>query len=132
MQTGSTTTPMVKWAQRQDKLFLTIDVVEVKNPQIDIIDGRVLKFKGTDSNHTYALEIELYDEVIKEESKFSLDSRNIFLNIKKKTRGPHWPRLTKSSGKLNWLQVDWRYYVDEDEEDEESKGPMFGNEHSKF
>jgi cytosolic prostaglandin-E synthase len=86
---------------------------------------------GTDETHKYAFELELYDEVVKEESKFSLDSRNIFLNIKKKTKGPYWPRLTKDSGKLNWVGIDWTYYIDEDEEDEETKGPNFGMEQSK-
>jgi prostaglandin-E synthase len=123
-------TPNVKWAQRKDKLFVTIDAVEVKNPEIDIVDGKTLKFKGSDSNHTYAFELELYDEVVKEESKFSLASRNIFLNIKKKTKGPYWPRLTKNSQKLNWLQVDWTHYIDEEDEEEDSKGPNFGNEMS--
>jgi prostaglandin-E synthase len=133
MQAGTktVTTPQIKWAQRKDKLFVTIDVVEVKNPQIDIVDGRLLKFQGSDSNHAYGFEIELYDEVLKEESKFSLDSRNIFLNIKKKTKSTYWPRLQKESGKLNWVGIDWKYYIDEDDEDEDSAGPNFGNEQSK-
>ncbi len=40
-----TTIPQIKWAQRKDKLFLTIDVVGVTNPVIDILDNKVLKFK---------------------------------------------------------------------------------------
>jgi cytosolic prostaglandin-E synthase len=128
---SNVTNPIIKWAQRKNKVFITIDVVEVKNPSIDLVDGKVLKFEGTDNNHKYAFEIELYDEVVKEESKFSLDSRNIFLNIQKKTSGPFWPRLTKESKKLNWVQIDWKHYVDEDEE-EESEAPKFGNEQSKI
>lgn len=131
MQSGGVTIPNIKWAQRKDRLFITVDVVEIKNPEIDIIDGKLLKFKGTDKNHTYAFELELYEEVDKEESKFSLDARNVFLNIKKKTKGPYWPRLMKNQQKLNWVQVDWRYYIDEDEEEEDTKGPNFGNEYSK-
>ena len=133
MQSGQTLIPSIKWAQRKDKVFITIDVVEVKNPMIDIVDGRVLKFQGSDKSHTYAFEVELYDEVDKEESKFALDTRNIFLNIKKKTKGAYWPRLTKATGKLNWVGVDWRYYIDEDDEDEETQqGPNMANEHSKL
>ena len=41
----ATTIPQVKWAQRKDKLFLTIDAVDVKNPEIDIKDNHILKFK---------------------------------------------------------------------------------------
>jgi hypothetical protein len=40
-----TTIPQTKWAQRKDKLFITIDVVDIKNPVIDIVDGRILKFQ---------------------------------------------------------------------------------------
>ena len=67
---------------------------------------------------------------MKEESKYNLASRNIFLNIKKKSKGPYWPRLTKSEQKLNWLSIDWQYFVDEDEEDEDTNMPRFGNEQS--
>jgi len=127
----ATTIPKIKWAQRKDKIFITIDVVELQNPQIDIIDGRILKFHGTDKSHNYAFEIEFYDEVVKEDSKFSLAARNIFLNIKKKTKTAFWPRLTKQSGKLPWVAVDFAHYIDEDEEEEDNKVPNFGNEQSK-
>jgi prostaglandin-E synthase len=131
-----TTAPHVKWAQRKDRLFLTIDAVNVKNPTIDIVDGKTLKFRynfinnhsGSTDEHKYAFEIELWDEVSKEESKYSFEGRNIFLNIKKKTKAPYWPRLTKQETKLNWLAPDWGYYVDEDEEDEDTNMPKFGNE----
>ena len=73
-----------------------------------------------DSMHqlSIAFEIEFNDEVVKEESKYTLDSRNIFLKIKKKTSGPYWPRLTKDNVKYQWIQVDWAYYTEEDEEGE--------------
>ena len=64
------------------------------------------------------LELEFYGEINKEESKFSNDGRNVVLNIKKKEKGPYWPRLLKTAGKHQWLNVDWTRYIDEDEEDE--------------
>ena len=67
MQSTNITIPKIKWAQRKDKLFITIDVVGVKTPQIDIVDGRTLKFQGTDETHKYAFELELFEEVVKEE-----------------------------------------------------------------
>jgi len=76
---------------------------------------------------SYFFELNLLHEVVKEESKFSLETRNIFLNIKKKEKGPYWGRLTKETGKLNYLQVDWGHYIDEDDEDEEGKDPKRGN-----
>ena len=116
--------PILKWAQRKNLLFVTINVVPVKPPTVDIIDGKKLKYTGTDTNN-FAFEIELYDEVVKEESKYTLDSRNAFLNIKKKTSGPHWPRLTKDTVKYQWIQFDWSRYVDEDEENESVPQPDF-------
>jgi prostaglandin-E synthase len=120
--------PQLKWAQRKDKVYITFDLIEVQDPQIDIIDGKVLKFSGSDNNHTYSLELELFEEISKEDSKYVFATRNIFLNLKKKEQGPYWPRLTKNTGKLNFLNVDWNLYIDEDDEDEASnKNPNFGN-----
>jgi len=119
--------PQLKWAQRKDKVYITFDLIEVQDPQIDIVDGKVLKFSGSDKNHTYSLELELFEEISKEDSKYVFATRNIFLNLKKKEKGPYWPRLTKNTGKLNFLNVDWNLYIDEDDEDEAPAHPNFGN-----
>lgn len=129
MNSTKTQIPKVKWAQRKDKLFITIDAVNVKDPKIDIVDNQTLKFTGKgEENVNFSFELEFYEPVNKEESKYTLESRNIFLNIKKQTKGPYWPRLTKKTDKLNYLSPDWQLYVDEDEEDEDSKAPKLGNE----
>ena len=95
MSDSKTKFPIIKWAQRKDKLFITIMVVHSKKPIVDLTDGKRIKYQGTDGNTNYAFDLELYDEIVKEESKYTLDSRNIFLNLKKKTSGPYWPRLNK-------------------------------------
>ena len=110
--------PMLKWAQRKDRLFVTINVVHSKKPIVDLTDGKRIKYQGTDGTVNYAFDIELYDEISKEESKYTLESRNIFLNLKKKTSGPYWPRLLKDEKKYHWIEVDWMYFTEEDEEDE--------------
>ena len=110
--------PMLKWAQRKDRLFVTINVVHSKKPIVDLTDGKRIKYQGTDGTVNYAFYIELYDEISKEESKYTLESRNIFLNLKKKTSGPYWPRLLKDEKKYHWIEVDWMYFTEEDEEDE--------------
>ncbi len=115
--------PILKWAQRKDKLFITINVVHSKKPTIEI-DGKKMKYQGTDGNINYSFEIELYDEIDKENSKYTLDARNIFLKLKKKKEGPYWPRLTSDKVKYHWIEIDWAYFVDEDEE-EEAKEPNF-------
>jgi len=115
--------PILKWAQRKDKLYVTINVVHSKKPTIEI-EGKKFKYQGTDGHINYEFNIELFDEIDKENSKYTLDSRNIFLVLKKKTEGPFWPRLTSDKVKYHWIEIDWSYFVDEDEE-EESKEPNF-------
>jgi hypothetical protein len=121
--------PQLKWAQRKDKVYITIDLIEIKDAKIDIVDEKTMKFSGSDKNHTYNLELELFDEISKEDSKYVFATRNIFLNLKKKTKGPYWPRLAKNAPKLNFLNVDWNLYIDEDDEEENNtqQQPNFGN-----
>ena len=115
--------PTLKWAQRKDKLYITINVVHSKKPIIEI-KGKKMKYEGTDGTKNYSFEIELYDEIDTENSKYTLDTRNIFLNLKKKKSGDYWPRLTFDKVKFHWIEIDWNYFVDEDEE-EEAKEPNF-------
>ena len=115
--------PILKWAQRKDKLFITINVVHTKKPTIEI-EGKKMKYQGTDGSINYSFDIELYDEIDKENSKYTLDARNIFLKLKKKKEGPYWPRLTSDKVKYHWIEVDWVYFTEEDEE-EEAKEPNF-------
>ena len=121
--TSKTQFPILKCAQRKDKLFITINVVHSKKPTIEI-DGKKMKYQGTDGNINYSFDIELYDEIDKENSKYTLDSRNIFLKLQKKKEGPYWPRLTSEKIKYHWIEIDWAYFVDEDEE-EDAKEPNF-------
>ena len=115
--------PTLKWAQRKDKLYITINVVHNKKPIIEIKDKK-MKYEGTDGTKNYSFEIELYDDIDKENSKYILDARNIFLNLKKKKEGDYWPRLTHDKVKYHWIEIDWNYFVDEDEE-EDAKEPNF-------
>lgn len=118
--------PTIKWAERKDKLYVTIELTDVKDPKIDITDDNVLKFNGTSDGKAYSLELPLFGEVNKEESKWTLDTRNIFLNIHKKTKGAHWNFINKDKKKYNHIKVDWQLYIDEDEEDEQANANMGG------
>ena len=37
--------PGVKWAQRKEQVFLTIELQDTENPQIDLTDEGVLTFR---------------------------------------------------------------------------------------
>ena len=123
MSTQKNQIPIIKWAQRKDRLFITINVVHSKKPILDLTDGKKLKYQGTDGTINYAFELEFYEEILKEGSKYTLDARNVFLNLQKKKPGPYWPRLIKDKKKYHWIEVDWLYFTEEDEENE-SKQPI--------
>ena len=65
--------PTLKWAQRKDKLYLTINVIHSKTPTIEI-KGKKMKYEGTDGTKNYSFDIELYDEIDTENSKYTLDT----------------------------------------------------------
>ncbi|GLI67201.1 hypothetical protein VaNZ11_011124, partial [Volvox africanus] len=127
--------PTVLWAQRSDKLYLTIDVQDVKDQSCDLEDEK-LTFKGkagTEQNE-YSLDLTFNAAVDSksEDSKISITPRNIFIIIKKKESG-HWPRLTKESGRhLTHIKCDWDKWVDEDEEDEKPEADFSGMDFSSF
>lgn len=91
--------PTVLWAQRKDKLFLTIDVQDAHKPTVKVTNDPEKKsghlaFKGAAASHatgpephSYELDLELFGEVDEEESKVSVGQRYITLVIAKKVRG---------------------------------------------
>ena len=121
---SSTQYPLIKWAQRKDRLFITINVVHSKKPIIEI-KGKKMKYEGTDGTKNYSFEIELYDEIDVDNSKYTLDTRNIFLKLKKKKEGDYWPRLLLDKKKYHWIEIDWNYFVDDEDDENEVKEPDF-------
>jgi prostaglandin-E synthase len=120
----------VKWAQREDVLYLTIAVTDLQSPSIDLTEDKlVFKGIGGTSNTEHHAEIEFYGKVSTEGNKQRINARNIFMVINKKESGPYWPRLTKDKIKYPWLKVDFDHWKDEDEsdaEDAEAANPMAG------
>lgn len=68
--------PKVQWAQRRDKLYVTIDLQDVEKPIIDIRNNAegnfgTVSFKGLGRSHAtgsekhdYSLDLELYKVVL--------------------------------------------------------------------
>lgn len=98
--------PTVLWGQRSDKLYLTVDLQDIKDQKIDLQPG-VLNFKataGTDQQ-PFELIIEFNGEVDPEASKIAVSARNAFMVLIKKEQG-HWPRLTKGKQDAH-IKCDW-------------------------
>eukprot|EP01123_Difflugia_compressa_P003160 TRINITY_DN14048_c0_g1_i1.p1 TRINITY_DN14048_c0_g1~~TRINITY_DN14048_c0_g1_i1.p1 ORF type:complete len:163 (+),score=45.92 TRINITY_DN14048_c0_g1_i1:77-565(+) len=107
--------PPTRWAQRKDVIYLQLDVADIKNENIQITEKNLtFKSSGGDQGKLYELDIEFFEDVTKEGSKFAVHGKSTELVIKKKTPA-FWPRLTKSKIKYPWLTIDWSKWVDEDD-----------------
>lgn len=114
--------PEVKWAQRSDKVFVTVELPDAKNPKVKIEPEGKFSFLATvgPENGSYELDMELFEKVNVEDSKISTGLRNVVCVLQKNEKG-WWKRLLKAEGKPPpYLKVDWDKWVDEDEENESS------------
>ncbi|KAF2073257.1 hypothetical protein CYY_005419 [Polysphondylium violaceum] len=118
--------PNVEWAERADHLYITIACIlkEDTKPEIKI-EATKFSFKGvSNENKNYEVEIELYKEIVVEESNFTTNSRYPKILLKKKESG-YWNFLVKNKAKLPYVKIDWNNWKDEDdvkETDEEPQG----------
>lgn len=108
--------PQVLWAQQSDRLFLTIDLQDSKDPQIKLnndsekkcgtvfFDGAAKSTATGPELHEYKLDLELFGEVDPDESKISRKDRSVVLVIAKKEQG-HWDRLLKTSARMPNIKV---------------------------
>lgn len=119
--------PEIVWAQRSERIFLTVELPDARNPKIKLEPEGKFVFSATAGadDHLFEIELELFDNVNVEASKINMGLRHIFCVIQKHEKG-WWKRLLKAEGKPPpYLKVDWNMWVDEDEEDAE--GSKFDN-----
>ncbi|CAH3127127.1 unnamed protein product, partial [Pocillopora meandrina] len=119
----STLSPSTKWAQRKDKIFLTIELADCQNPDI-VLKSDTLHFssKGGKDQKTYTLNLEFYGEVDPGKSKQNITARELSFSIAKKEEGPYWPKLLKDAKKPSFLHTDFNKWRDEDDSEEEDTG----------
>ncbi|KAF8398174.1 hypothetical protein HHK36_017100 [Tetracentron sinense] len=110
--------PTVKWAQRSDKVFLTVELPDAKDVKLKLEpEGRFI-FSAIKDSVPFEVDIELYDKVNVEESKVNIGVRSIMYVVKKAEK-KWWGRLAKMEGKPPvFLKVDWDKWVDEEDEEE--------------
>ncbi|XP_077245237.1 HSP20-like chaperones superfamily protein [Tasmannia lanceolata] len=110
--------PEVLWAQRSDKIYLTIALPDAKDVSVKSEPQGLFSFSGTGpQGKNFNLSLELYGAISPEGSKINVGLRNIFCSIQKEQKG-WWRRLMKSDGKpAPYIKVDWNKWCDEDEEE---------------
>lgn len=133
--TSTAKVPRVLWAQRSDIVYVTIEVVEPQDEQVELSQTS-LKYSALQGNtgEKYAVEIPFYAEIDAATSQQHKTDRCTTFTLKKvDTEQPYWPRLLKS-GKPHYVHTDFGRWKDEDEEDEAASplGGMGGMDFSQF
>lgn len=57
--------PNIKWAQRNDVVFLTVEIRDLKNEKIALTDTS-LTFEGESDDKKYHFTLEFFDEINKD------------------------------------------------------------------
>ena len=103
--TTSMRVPSVKWAQRRDRLLLTIEAPQGVSPTLSLQEGtdNTLVYSCTASSEdssSYALSLELFGYINASETRMQIQKSGAMLVViaMKLTAGPHWPRLLKAPG----------------------------------
>jgi len=107
--------PTVLWAQRDNVLYLTVEVEDMKIKEL-VVDGERFFISGSNEagDVDYEAELELYAAIKGSERRQVATQRHVELVIPKE-KVEWWPRLLKTPTKLPWLKVDFNKWLDEDD-----------------
>ena len=122
----ATTVPLVLWAQRKDRILVSIQLEDVSSEQI-FVDTTKLTFSGQSHGISYAIDLEFHSNIVPEESKQRKGGREFYFDLKKKEIGPFWPRLLKDKAKHANIKIDFNRWKDEDESDDDTSRFDNGN-----
>jgi len=113
--------PIVLWAQRKDKIFLTIEIEDSKDVEFKWEPSKLtFKGHGGPENTLFESSLEFNKEIDPEGIKRAANTRYPqFVIPKKANEQGFWPRLLKDSKKAPWVKVDFNRWKDEDESDDD-------------
>ncbi|XP_027934762.1 co-chaperone protein p23-2-like isoform X1 [Vigna unguiculata] len=122
--------PEVLWAQRSDKVYLTVALPDAKDVSVKCEPQGLFSFSASGiQDESYSFSLELYGSIEPEGCKTKSGLRNILCLIQKGEKG-WWKRLLKSEEKpAPYLKVDWNRWCDEDEE---SISDLVSDDDSRF
>jgi len=109
--------PVVLWAQRADRVFVSIQLDEVTEEKVSV-DQSTLSFSGKSKGLSYSLCLELNDSIKPDECKQRKGGREYFFELKK-VKCEKWPRLIKDTKRCQNIRCDFSRYQDSDDSDEE-------------
>lgn len=115
--------PIVRWAQNIAVISLKIELIECKNPKIDL-KPEYLNFEsigiGAKGENPYGFTIEFWKNVMAESVVHKVNGScvEIFLS---KEKAEWWPQLTKVAKSPHFLKVDFDKWRSESDDEEERK-----------
>jgi len=108
----------VKWAQRGELVYVNFQVQDIENPDVSVEKGKVTYRAVSKDKEKYETVLNLYGEVLPEESKWVNRDRGAEFVLIKAQPG-FWKRLLKEDTKYHWLSVDFNRWKDEDDSEDE-------------
>jgi len=122
----SSASPLVKWAQRRNALFLTIPLGTgegrglVRDEKVLFEKHGRLKVDFTATARTgggrekYELDLLLHGPINPKKSVWTLGVRGFDIVVEK-SKLAMWPRLTQTKAKLPHITIDWDRWQDDDD-----------------
>uniref|UniRef100_A0A6N2KQR0 CS domain-containing protein n=1 Tax=Salix viminalis TaxID=40686 RepID=A0A6N2KQR0_SALVM len=113
--------PEVLWAQKSDKVYLTIALPDAKDISVKCEGEGLFCFSAVGvQGESFDFSMELFGNIVPEGSKTKAGLRNIMCSIQKEEK-VWWKRLLKSEEKpAPYIKVDWNKWCDEDDEESAS------------
>jgi len=122
--TAKPNTAPIKWAQRDEFLYVTVTLQEVTDESIQFTE-QSMTFKGTSKGKYYESKIDFYQPIVPDESAYKIHPLGVEMIVKKAEKDKRndgkegfWPQLCKEKHQHGLdVTVDWNHYVDEDDID---------------
>ncbi|CCW68948.1 unnamed protein product [Phytomonas sp. Hart1] len=122
----------MKWAEREDRLYLTLQVTAARDVRVDF-EAKKITVSGTGLTAQTAepreirSELPLLKEIAPAESTYKVLGVAIQICAIKKEAG-YWNQVVDLPARQTktWLSVDWNLWKDENDAPEEDRGAGFG------
>uniref|UniRef100_A0A6V0I2Q4 CS domain-containing protein n=1 Tax=Zooxanthella nutricula TaxID=1333877 RepID=A0A6V0I2Q4_9DINO len=105
--------PVVKWGQKPDRVYLTIPLPEVEEPNVEFNENGV-RFSGQSRGQDYDIDLILLRGIVAENSTHVVNKWSVTMEMPKARSEPCWKRLLKTKETFTWLKKDHdRWYAQE-------------------
>uniref|UniRef100_V5HPA3 Very-long-chain (3R)-3-hydroxyacyl-CoA dehydratase n=1 Tax=Ixodes ricinus TaxID=34613 RepID=V5HPA3_IXORI len=127
---SGTLSPFVYWAQNDSKIFLRVDLRNVKVPSIEATTHN-LSFcaygVGARGEEKYSFTLDFYAPVDPDDCEYRVNDRQVDVHVRKAT-ADYWPRvLAEAARKPAWLKIDFDKLQTEDDDDDSEEDNSLRN-----